>query len=180
MSDILKTENEMFALLRGCIIEGLSYFGVENFDVRKFAQANFNHGDWLVLLNLTDTSRIGWQSHTYKDVNGNYVREDQWCEEQSYQISTMKRMRSDDTEDTITAEDVSSYLISWFNGPAIMKLREQGVAPLYIDPNSIIVYNDDSDLYQRRPVFTVKIHVPKKFQASATAISALEVETHPV
>jgi hypothetical protein len=180
MSEDMKNENEVFASVRAIILQGLQYFNVEGFDVRRFAQANFNHGDGLVLMNLVDTERAGWQSCKYVLKDLGFEREDRWIEIQTYQISTIKRMRPEDTVETITAEDVATRLISWFNGVGMEELRKVGLSSFMIDPNSIIVYNDDSDLYQRRPVFEVKIIVNKKFSVGQPDVDILGVRTKPI
>ena len=185
MSADMRGEYEVFSTLRTCILEGLSLFGIsKDVDVRRFAQANFNHGDKLVLLNLVNTRRVGWQSRSYESTLHENVdefsRTDAWIEEQVYQISCIKRMLKTDTETTITAEDIATSLITWFNGRGLDWLREHSLSCYPIDPNSIIVYNDDSDLYQRRPVFNVTVIVNKKFKAAYPEVDVIGVETRPI
>lgn len=182
VADTYKTENEVFKIIRDSIIAGLKMFGLDDqgIDVRRFAQANFNHGDKLVLMNLVKSVRVGFQSVTHKWIPQDtsvtpakpaYMRRtDTWIEEQAWQISTLKKMQKDDTTSTITAEDIANALISWFNGAGSEYLRTHGIGTLLIDPNSVIVYNDDSDLYQRRPVFMLKIQVPKRFNSAEDAM----------
>lgn len=174
MSD-MKGEYEVFKILREKTINGLSAYGVTSgVDVRRFAQANIANGDKLVLLNLTDTQRLGWQSFNYKTViSSNLKRTDEWIEQQEWQFSFIKRMKNTDTINTITADDLCNYCIAWFNGEGGLMLRNSGVACQPIDPHSVIVYNDDSDLYQRRPVFSMKLQVPKRFIANADSLSGI-------
>lgn len=183
MSAEMRGEYEILALLRSCVLEGLKVFGIEQgVDVRRFAQANFNHGDKLVLINLVKTNRVGWQYVKYgmlsteKDLN----RTDKWIEEQVYQISCIKRMLKSDDETTITAEDISTSLITWFNRRGLDWLRDHGLSSYPIDPNSIKVYNDDSDLYQRRPVFNITIIVNKSFKTAQDSTDILGDETKPI
>lgn len=185
MSEAMKNEYEVFKILRECILEGLSVMGVsDGVDVRRFAQANFNNGDKLVLVNFVKSGRAGWQAAKYENENDTYGskknRVDRWIEEQTYQISVMKRMRKDDTSDTISAEDISTRLISWFNGRGLDWLRERNISNYLIDPNSIIVYNDDSDLYQRRPVFDVTLVVNKQFKIEEPDLDIFGVKTKPI
>lgn len=185
MSAEKRGEYEILSLLRSCVIEGLSTFGIgSGVDVRRFAQANFNHGDKLVLLNLVKTNRVGRQTERYGNAiiqqESKFARTDEWIEEQTYQISCIKKMLKTDSENTVTAEDISSDLITWFNGRGLDWLREHNLSCYPIDPNSIIVYNDDSDLYQRRPVFNVTVIVNKSFKLAAPCTDVLGVETKPV
>ena len=185
MSAEMRSENEVFKTIRDCIIDGLTTFGIENgVDVRRFAQANFNHGDKLVLMNFVKTSRAGFQATRYRNatIGGEtkFTRRDEWIEEQTYQISCIKKMQKDDTVETITAEDIATSLITWFNGRGLDWLRERNLSCYPIDPNSIIVYNDDSDLYQRRPVFNVTFIVNKSFKLAQDHADILGVETKPI
>lgn len=185
MSEMMRGEYEVFKILRDCCIEGLKVFGIsEGLDVRRFAQANFNHGDKLVLLNFIRTTRVGWQSAKYPNTSEEYgsqkYRQDEWIEEQTYQISTIKRMLKTDSVETLSAEDMATCLISWFNGRGIEWLRERGLSNYLIDPNSIMVYNDDSDLYQRRPVFELTIIVNKAFKLEQEDLDILGVKTFPI
>ena len=178
-------EYEVFALLRTCLMNGLSEFGISTgVDVRRFAQANFNHGDKLVLLNLVKTARVGWQARSYGmaefDKVDKFARKDSWIEEQTYQVSCIKKMLKTDDETTLTAEDMSTSLITWLNGRGLDWLREHELSCYPIDPNSIIVYNDDSDLYQRRPVFSVTVIVNKSFKVAHPDVEVVGVETMPV
>lgn len=185
MSAELRGEYEVFSILRRCLLRGLSDLGIsEGVDVRRFAQANFNHGDRLVLINFVKTGRVGWQARSYGmrtlGAVDKYSRIDSWIEEQTYQISCIKRMRKTDDETTLSAEDMSTLLISWLNGRGLDWLRENGLSCYPIDPNSIIVYNDDSDLYQRRPVFSVTIIVNKSLKVEQPDVDSIDVETLPI
>lgn len=180
---MMKSENQIFKILRESILKGLEEFGIKDgLDCRRFAQANFNHGDKLVLLNKISSERVGWQAFNY-DYNrekGVEERTDEWIEQQSWQISALKRMMQNDTTETVTADDIINALITWFNGLGNLDLRTNGIANLPIDPHSIMVYNDDSDLYQRRVVFTMEVQVPKSFKTEAIPISGFDIETRPV
>lgn len=185
MSSEMRMENEVFKTVRDCILNGLSVFGIRSgIDVRRFAQANFNHGDSLVLLNLVKTNRNGFQATKYGDavISGEtkFTRRDEWIEEQIYQISCIKKMQKDDTVETVTAEDISTSLITWFNGRGLDWLRNNNLSCYPIDPNSVIVYNDDSDLYQRRPVFNLTVIVNKSFKLAQDHADILGVETKPI
>lgn len=185
MSAEMRNEYEVFKILRECILEGLSVMGIaDGVDVRRFAQANLSHGDKLVLINFAKNGRAGWQSAKYENESETYGsqknRIDRWIEEQTYQISVLKRMQKDDSTDTISAEDISTRLITWFNGRGLDWLRKHNISNYLIDPNSIIVYNDDSDLYQRRPVFNVTLVVNKQFKIEEPDLDILGVKTKPI
>lgn len=183
MSESMKGEYEVFKILRDMSIMGLNKFGItDGYDVRRFAQANMANGDKLVLLNMIGSERIGRQGFWYKFMadTGKTIRTDEWIDEQRWQFHFIKRMQKNDTVSTVTADDMCNYLLAWFNGPAILELKKQGIANLPIDPHSIIVYNDDSDLYQRRVVFTMNLQVPKSFVWNVPDLSVVDVETYPI
>lgn len=176
-------ENQIFKILREACIEGMNQMGItDGFDVRRFAQAHLATGNKLVLLNLIDSERIGWQAHSYKfDVDsGKEIRTDEWIDQQSWQFHIIKKMEKNDNVNTITADDICNYLMVYFNGVGNLELRKHGMANLPIDPHSIMVYNDDSDLYQRRVVFTMKLQVPKSFQWEVPELSVMDIDTLPI
>lgn len=177
-----RLENEVFALLRECAILGLASYGYDQgTEVQRFAQANMNYKDKLVLMHLVSHSKVGWQAHYYKnDPLLGLRRSEEWIDEQHWSVSTIKRMQQIDTKDTVSADDIALALVTWFNGMGLEWLRTKGMATLPIDPTEIMVYTDDSQLYQRRPVFEMVVQVPKAFAAKSNEITALEVETHPV
>lgn len=183
LSDTIKGEYKILKILRDSILKGLKTFGIEEgVDCRRFAQANFNHGDKLVLLNMIDSNRIGWQGFKYK-FNTQSLKEertDEWIEQQTWQISAIKRMLESDNVNTVSADDMITALVSWFNGVGNLDLRENGIANLPIDARSIMVYNDDSDLYQRRVLFTMEVQVPQSFISVTPDMSVLDIETRPV
>ena len=182
MSELMKGEFEVFKTLRDCAMLGLAAFGIDKTEVQRFAQAIMEHADRIVLLNLVGHGRYGWQYRTYStsELTGKIGRNENWIDEQSWQVSTLKRMRNSDTESTASADDVAECLVTWFNGKGLEYLRTKGMSTLPIDPREIMVYNDDSSLYQRRPVFNMTVLVPKMFSTETPKVVALEVETHPI
>lgn len=182
MSATMKNENEVFKILRESSLAGLEYvLGKNNgVEVMRFAQASFTYSDNLILLNHILTDREGWQAVHYEQLLGAEKRTDEWIENQHWQFTALKRMRQEDTTSTLAADDLANALILWFNGKGVYDLKSRGVSNLLIDPHEIFVYNDDSNLYQRRIVFTMKVLVPKEFSGSVDTVGALEWETHPV
>jgi hypothetical protein len=180
---MMKGEYQIFKILRDSCIKCLNEMGItDNFDVRRFAQANVANGDRLVLLNLIHNQRVGWQAfeYRYNKSKDKEERSDEWIEQQSWQISIIKKMRQDDTVDTVSSEDIATALMTWFNGVGNLNLRSFGIANLPIDPRSIMIYNDDSDLYQRRVVFTMELQVPKSFTTESVSVSKFNMDTKPV
>lgn len=169
-------EYAVYKRLRQECLLGLAKFGInEGADVRRFAQASLADGDKLVLLNHIENQRIGWQAFEYKTslTTGDLTRTDNWIDEQTWQVSFIKRMLKTDTVDTVTADDMCCLLMGWLNGNGMLNLRKDGIAVLPIDSDSIMVYNDNSDLYQRRPVFTMNLQIVKKFTDTGAWIDAI-------
>jgi hypothetical protein len=54
------------------------------------------------------------------------------------------------------------------------------MSSLRIDADAIFVYNDNSYLYQKRAVFTVKIEVPKEMKSEDIELDALLPKILPV
>ena len=58
--------------------------------------------------------------------------------------------------------------------------RANGIAPERIAGATIFVYNDDNEIYQKRAVFTVKLHVPKELKTQQELVEALLPKIRPV
>jgi hypothetical protein len=148
-------------ILIDCISESFKVYGLPDWDVMEFANASFLKANKVVLVTCITASRVGFQGHDYKTVGTDPTlrRKDDWLEEQLWQIHCICKRG---TPDAILPEDMSDILITWFNGLGCEYLRKKGVANVRIDFMNIFVYNDDSNLYQKRSVFPVKIQVPKE------------------
>ena len=59
-------------------------------------------------------------------------------------------------------------------------MKKRGLAPLIIDDKLIFVYNDNSEIYQKRAVFTVKVQVPKELTMSEVEMEVLLPKIKPV
>ena len=59
-------------------------------------------------------------------------------------------------------------------------MKRRGLAPLIIDDKLIFVYNDNSEIYQKRAVFTVKVQVPKELTMSEVEMEVLLPKIKPV
>ena len=193
MSDLMKTKYEVQKILGDAIKEGLVKFGVKKttngvdsslFDVIEYGQPKMWQMDRCIAINYMRHERIGWQGVSYVTNNlGAMTRKDDIIEQQTWYIHViMKRKESDPspTLATITTEDVMSYIISWFNGPGQDTLRKNKVSSLRLDPADIIVYNDNSNVYQKRAVIRMNLLVPKEFSFGQEHLVALDVETWPI
>lgn len=180
MSDANKNRLEVQQIVKGAVSAGLAAMGYGGWTVQEFASASFQSADKVVLINLIRSARVGWQASSLV-ANDDYVaRKDEWIEEQSWQIHCINRREGKVTGKEVLAEDIAGMLVTWFNGPGCDYLRMKGCASLRIDGDSIIVYNDNSDLYQKRAVFTVKIQVPKELTTGDIALDAIIPTVKPI
>lgn len=186
-----KTRLAVQRILRNCIMDGMSFYGISGWGVMEFANASFQSADSIILMNMVRSSRVGWQSEKYsmKDIGDGssgesggvaLCRTDEFIEQQDWQIHTVKKRTADMNEHDILAEDMSGILVTWFNGRGCDYFRKFGCANLRIDSDSIIVYNDDSGLYQKRCVFTVKVQVPKELTARQDVVELLIPDVMPI
>lgn len=181
MSNSFKNRLEVQKIIRDVLSAGIEAMSLGEWDIMEFGNASFQRADKIILMNLLRSTRVGWQSTSYGDIDGVFSRTENICEEQSWQIHTICKRKNDTTLDDILAEDVATKLILWLNGETGMAmLRQRGVAPLRIDAESILVYNDNSDLYQKRAVFTVKIQVPKEMSFGEIQAEAIKPDVKPI
>ena len=168
-------------ILRSIIIEALNHLGLTGWTVQEFAASQYVSLDSCVLMNLVRTKRLGWQSNAVtEDISTGAKRKDEWLELEHWQIHVIKKRPLGADEDTVVTEDVAENLIAWFNGPGMAKFRKNGIAPERIDENTVFVYNDDNEIYQKRCVFTVKIQVPKELITGEILLDSIMPEVRPV
>lgn len=184
MSEANKTRYEIQKILSDAVKDGLTkYIGASHgFGVMEFAQASFQKANKIVLLNPVRTRRVGWQSSTYPVISDALKRKEEWIEEQAWQFHVILKKGDSPVITDMQADDVAQLLIAYFNGVGCDYLRTKGVAPLRVADESIIVYNDDSELYQKRAVFTMKLQVPKELSISQddmTAVSQYDIPNDP-
>lgn len=180
MSELNKNRLEVQKILRDCILEFFAQFNLNGWDVMEFAQASFQKADKIVLLNNVRSNRIGWQGTNFEPINSALNRKDWWIEQQHWQIHVICKRNNSENASSVLPEDLASILITWFNGRGSEYLRMHGCAPERVDSNSIIVYNDNSDLYQKRSVFTVRIEVPKEITTGEVEAEATMPNIKPV
>lgn len=170
MSESLKTKYDILGILRDVTLSGIEAFGYGNFSFMEFGQASFQSADGFdgyILANFVRNRRITWVSGKYENgPGGALLGKDEWIDEQHWQIHVVLKRKggSPPSGETAVAEDVATNLITWLNGRGVPLLRAKGVAPLVVDASRVFTYNDDSWIYQKRAVFTVKIQVPKEFK----------------
>lgn len=175
-----KTRLEVQTILKSCLEEALGRFGCSRWTVMEFANASFQSADGVVLMNRLRSRRVGWQGHRYGIQDDVLTRIDELIDEQHWQLSVIKKRSNTTTADDALAEDVADNLVTWFNGVGCDWLRARGVANLRVDADSVIVYNDNSDLYQKRAVFTVKIQVPKEVKQEQAEMAAVKPRLKPI
>lgn len=181
MSNAYKTRYEVQKIISDCIKKGISlYIQEDGWGVMEFAQASFISANKIVLINPIRVKRLGWQGQKYVYNSNGLSRVDEFIEEQHWQIHTILKKSDNPTIEDRQADDIASVLVSWFNGPGCDELRKHGVANTRIDANQIIVYNDDSELYQKRAVFTVKIQVPKELSIPEVEMAAVKPKLMPI
>lgn len=180
MSELNKSRLEVQRILLNATQAGIAALGHTGWTVMEFANSAMIRADRVVLLNYTRMKRVGWQSAKSHLSDLDFVRTDEWIEEQSWQLHCINKRESTAPSTEILAEDMANDLVAWFNGKGAETLRASGVAPLRVDANGIIVYNDNSDLYQKRAVFTVKIQVPKELTTGDISVDAVIPRVKPI
>ena len=180
MSDANKTKYEVIKIIRSVVLRGFEEMNITGFDCVEFGQPSVQNMDRVVTCRLAKIEQVGWQRFSFPYENSTLFRKDEWIEQQSWQLQTiMKRSGAKVSADTLTSEDVSGMLRVWINGRGNEKFRMKGCASLRVDPLTVFVYNDDSELYQRRVAFTMKLQVPKELSFGQEYVG-WEVETKPV
>lgn len=180
MSSESKTRIEVQRILAANINQAFAFLKKTDWKAMEFANASFQKADKVVLMNYIGHRRNGWQAHTHALDGSDLLRVDSWIEEQSWQIHCVCKRPTNSASIEELPEDMASILIAWFNGRGCDIFRKSGMSNLRIDSDKIFVYNDNSNLYQKRAVFTVKIVVPKEMKAQDDGLDALLPKILPV
>lgn len=188
MNENFKNRYTIQKILIANILDGIDRMGFQPAEgstekawgVMEFAQASFNNADKIVLVDFARTNNVGFQGRAYTNQNGQALRTDDWLEDQTWMIHTIKRVMPSDVSDSlITCEDMADILVSWFNGQGAIELKNLGIGTLRIDQSHIFVYNDESELYQKRAAFPLRIQVPKEISVLVSKVSAWTSGIYP-
>ena len=131
-------------------------------------------------MNLVRSHRLGWQHDNLTGDSSTTVRKDEWLELEHWQLHVIAKRPTAADANSVVAEDVASELITRQKGTGMNRFRANGIAPERIDGSTILVYNDDNEIYQKRAVFTVKIEVPKELTTDAIEADAVKPKVMPV
>lgn len=154
-----KTRYDVQKILREAIIQGLATIGGGgvNWNVIEFANPALINIDHAILLRYSRTENCGWQYTLPNETTAQHQ-----IQKQVWEVHFLEKQSASGTSDgSFTGEDAASNLMMWFNGPGCDYLRQYNMSNERIDTNSSFVYNDDSNLYQKRVVFMLKVFVPK-------------------
>ena len=175
MSEKMKSRLEVQKIVRDNILSGFEKLGLSGWDVKEFANAHMTKADKVVLMNYIRTRRVGWQGRTYAVSSESLKRSEEWIAEQHWQIHCIAKRPSSPNAATVLSEDMADILVAWFSTPESVDLfRASGIAPLRVSGNDVIVYTDNSDLYQKRAVFTLKLQVPKSMDMQQPDVSSMD------
>ena len=181
MSSENKNRIEVQDALIAVIEEGLALLQYTGWTVMEYAPSQFASFDKVISLQLLRSRNAGWQGHEDRMVDGRPGTVEKWIDQQSWQVQIiLKRKRRIDGS-SILAEDIANNLSAWLNSAhGVMAMRKRGLAPLIVDDKLIFVYNDNSEIYQKRAVFTVKVQVPKELTMSEVEMEVLLPKIKPV
>ena len=181
MSSENKNRIEVQDALIATIEEGLALLRYTGWTVMEYAPSQFASFDKVISLQLLRSRNAGWQGHEDRMVDGRPVTVEKWIDQQSWQVQIiLKRKRKIDGS-SILAEDIANNLSAWLNSAhGVMAMKRRGLAPLIVDDKLIFVYNDNSEIYQKRAVFTVKVQVPKELTMSEVEMEVLLPKIKPV
>lgn len=176
-----KNRIEVQDALIDVIKEGLALLQYTGWMVMEYAPSQFASFDKVISLQLLRSRNAGWQGHEDRMVDGKPVTVETWIDQQSWQVQIiLKRKRKIDGS-SILAEDIANNLAAWLNSAhGVVAMKKRGLAPLIVDDKLIFVYNDNSEIYQKRAVFTVKVQVPKELIMAEEGLDTIKPDIKPV
>lgn len=176
-----KNRIEVQDALIDVIKEGLALLQYTGWMVMEYAPSQFASFDKVISLQLLRSRNAGWQGHKDRMVDGKPVTVETWIDQQSWQVQIILKRKKRIDGSSILAEDIANNLSAWLNSAhGVMAMRRRGLAPLIVDDKLIFVYNDNSEIYQKRAVFTVKVQVPKELIVAEEGLDAIKPDIKPV
>ena len=176
MSEAYKTKSEVLRLVRANILKGLEAFGMpisaapgdDGWQCMESEQPSFRNLDKVVLINLENSERVGWQGpqREYNDDSGKIDVFDNFIEQQNWRVKVLCRRTTEPIEDgsaVYSETDVAGMLIAWFNRLGCLEFRKNNMGNLFIKQGDLKVYKDPSDKSQWAAEFLLKLQVPKTF-----------------
>lgn len=158
----------------------------QHWEVMARNQPVMTFGDRTVLIDKISLKRQGFQGKAYHwfEELGEFVEQEQWIEEITWQVSVIrKRLETDDIE-TITADDVAKKLVYWLNsshGASAMRGRtDVPFAPVFTSATRTNVYEDDSDNHQAEEQFDFRMIVLQTADRKENKLEGIDWETHPI
>jgi hypothetical protein len=153
---------EVQRILRECVQVGLrATLEGENpneWSVAEFGNASIVTADKIILLRCSMQNNAGWQWDTEEEEGK--LQEHQGTI-QSWELHFIRKRKVEDSDETKLTSDYAQLIMAWLNGLGCEWLRKYNMSILRIDNSRLVEYNDNSSLYQRRAVFTVRVCVPK-------------------
>ena len=162
MSSENKNRIEVQDALIAVIEEGLALLQYTGWMVMEYAPSQFASFDEVISLPLLRSRNAGWQGHEDRMVDGRPVTVEKWIDQQSWQGQITLQRKRRIHRPSILSEDIANNLAAWLNSAhGVVAMKRRGLAPLIVDDKLIFVYNDNSEIYQKRAVFTLKVQVPE-------------------
>ena len=180
MSQTNKTRFEVQTIIKSAITKALTDLSISGWDIREFANPSLQKGNKLILLNYVRNDRVGWQSGSDVVENQQFKHREQWIECQTWHLHIIAKRTDSTTDSSIIAEDVANNIIAWFNGVGLAYLRNKGVSINVISNSQILVYDDNSELYQKRIVVPIRFNVPKVLLSNQVEMLLGEANTYPI
>lgn len=153
----IKNENAQWQDILGIVKHAIALKNIQ-WQVKQLQQPeNIGLTTGCIYISRIDSSRLGWQAHRDKYINGEMKHSEEYIEQITYQISAFKKRNSKDIAE-LTSSDVLNSLITFFmskNG--VQYIRSLGYQTFRISQLRQPVFVTDSENYEKNPSFDITL-----------------------
>lgn len=171
-----KNENSVYADVVALCKAGLSYCGIEGFDVIRATQAvNLNEDQPVILIDRMSSDQYGWQMAKDESKNHQFKHIDEFWQDIKFQVLGLKRRAGVlQTSAVTTSEDAVRSIMTYLQSPAgIRACQSKGYGVLRIKENPEPYFVGDSDTYEISPSFNVTLPLKQSVENVAEAVSSV-------
>ena len=177
----IRSENQVWADLKGFIQHALKSFGIEGWQVRQLQQPlKLTTLEPTIFMARLRSPRIGWQYTKNAYVKNELIHTEKYKQEMRFQISALKKRKPVDINEA-TVSDVLNLLVSWFmSADGLAAIRAKGYNTYRISQLEEPFFIDDSDTYERDPYFELSLILNQSYSGVIPGTDKITVKTKGV
>lgn len=175
---MIKTENQIYADIKGFIETGLNFLNIGGWQVLQLNQpVKLCTIKPTVYITCTQRRRRGWQYRQDTVFNGELIHTEAFKQEIDVQVSAIRSWKITDTETTPNPSDILEELKMWMLSSSGLKTLRAGGYEIY-QPSEVrsSEFMNDSENFEMLPSFTITFVHEQSKQSPQAAIEEIRTK----